>query len=198
MKCGAGCMPTLERGARQSCSDKCERGMRKTRISRRVSCWPAGCWSLPHSHRGAHSPDDHGAVPVSLASGTRHKTLEKCAGCGRVTSESDQPTGGGVASWEITLWVDDGAAHAASTRGQLGALDRQRVGTWWRVWGMLKDEIGPMITGALFWKEDAWAACLKVLVERPRRRTLQRLPPEALDVCYRCEARKQEGMPIAA
>jgi len=79
-----------------------------------------------------------------------------------------------------------------------GRLDRQRVGTWWRVWGMLKDEIGPMITGALFWKEDAWAACLKVLVERPRRRTLQRLPPEALDVFYRCETSKQEGMPIAA
>jgi hypothetical protein len=55
-----------------------------------------------------------------------------------------------------------------------------------------------MITGALFWKEDAWAAGLKVLVERPRRRTLQRLPPEALDVFYRCEASKQEGMPIAA
>ena len=75
---------------------------------------------------------------------------------------------------------------------------RERVGTWWRVWGMLKDEIVPMITGALFWKEEAWAACLKVLVERPRRRTLQRLPPEALDVLYRCEASKQEGMPIAA
>ena len=79
-----------------------------------------------------------------------------------------------------------------------GRLDRERIGTWWRVWGMLKDEIAPMITGALFWKEDAWAACLKVLVERPRRRTLQRLPPEALDVFYRCEASTQEGMPIAA
>jgi len=79
-----------------------------------------------------------------------------------------------------------------------GRLDRERVGTWWRVWGMLKDEIGPMITGALFWKEDAWAACLKALVERPRRRTLQRLPPQALDVFYRCEASKQEGMLIAA
>jgi len=79
-----------------------------------------------------------------------------------------------------------------------GRLDRERIGTWWRVWGMLKDEIAPMITGALFWKEDAWAACLKVLVERPRRRTLQRLPPEALDVFYRCEASPQEGMPIAA
>jgi hypothetical protein len=79
-----------------------------------------------------------------------------------------------------------------------GRLDRERVGTWWRVWGMLKDEIAPMITGAFFWKEDAWAACLKVLVERPRRRKLQQLPPEAIDVLYRCEASKQEGMPIAA
>jgi Transposase DDE domain len=59
-------------------------------------------------------------------------------------------------------------------RRQLGAswgqLDHERVGTWWRVWGMLKDELAPMIPGALFWKEDAWAACLKVLRERPRRR----------------------------
>ena len=79
-----------------------------------------------------------------------------------------------------------------------GRLDHARVGTWWRVWGMLKDEMAPMITGALFWKEDAWVACLKVLMERPRRRTLQQLPPEAIDVLYRCEASKHEGMPIAA
>src|SRR5262244_822677 len=79
-----------------------------------------------------------------------------------------------------------------------GRPDRERVGTWWRVWGMLKDKIGPMITGALFWQGDAWAACLKVLGERPRRRTFQRLPHEALAVVYRCEASKQEGMPIAA
>jgi len=79
-----------------------------------------------------------------------------------------------------------------------GRLDRERIGTWWRVWGMLKDEITPLITGALFWKADAWAAWLKVLVERPRRRTLQRLPPAALDVLYGCEASQQEGMPIAA
>jgi len=79
-----------------------------------------------------------------------------------------------------------------------GRLDRQRVGTWWRVWGLLKDEIAPMITGALFWKEDAWAACLKVVMERPRRRTLQQLPPEAIDVLYRGEASQHEGMPIAA
>jgi len=79
-----------------------------------------------------------------------------------------------------------------------GRLDQERVGTWWRVWGMLKDEIAPMITGALFWKEDAWAACLKVLMERPRRRTLQQLPPAALDILYRCHASHQESEPIAA
>jgi Transposase DDE domain len=79
-----------------------------------------------------------------------------------------------------------------------GRLDQERLGTWWRVWGMLKQELAPMITGALFWTEDAWAACLKVLVERPRQRILQQLPPEALDVLYRCEASKQEGMPSAA
>jgi hypothetical protein len=79
-----------------------------------------------------------------------------------------------------------------------GRLDRERVGTWWRVWGLLKDELAPMITGALFWKEDAWAACLKVLMERPRRRPLQQLPPEAMDVLYRGEASQHEGMPIAA
>ena len=79
-----------------------------------------------------------------------------------------------------------------------GRLDHERVGTWWRVWGMLKDELAPMITGALFWKEDAWAACLKVLMERPRRRKLQQLPPAALDVLYRCDASQQAGEPMAA
>jgi hypothetical protein len=79
-----------------------------------------------------------------------------------------------------------------------GWLDQDRVGTWWRIWGMLQEEMAPRITGALFWKEDAWAACLKVLVERPRRRPLQQLPPEVLDVLYRCEANKQEDMPSAA
>ena len=79
-----------------------------------------------------------------------------------------------------------------------GRLDHERLGTWWRIWGMLKDKIAPMITGALFWPEDAWAACLKVLAERPRRRKLQQLPPEAIDILYCYDASKQEGMPMAA
>jgi hypothetical protein len=79
-----------------------------------------------------------------------------------------------------------------------GRLDHERIGMWWRVWGMLQDELAPMITGALFWKEDAWAACMKVLMERPRRRQLQQLPPAALAVLYRCDAGQQEGEPMAA
>jgi hypothetical protein len=63
---------------------------------------------------------------------------------------------------------------------------------------MLKDEMAPLITGALFWQEDAWAACLKVLAERPRRRKLQQLPSEAIDLLYCCDASKQEGMPMVA
>jgi len=87
-------------------------------------------------------------------------------------------------------------------RRQLGdtwsRLDRERLATWWRVWGMLKDAIAPMITGALFWKEEAWEACLKVLAERPRRRKLQQLPSEAIDVLYHSGERQQGELPIAA
>ena len=100
--------------------------------------------------------------------------------------------------WEIALCVDAGAAHAASAGDRWGRLAHERVGTWWRVWGMRKDEMAPLITGALFWQEDAWAACLKVLAERPRRRKLQQLPSEAIDLLYCCDASKQEGMPMVA
>ena len=79
-----------------------------------------------------------------------------------------------------------------------GRLDQDRVLTWWRVWGMLKDEIAPMVTGALFWKDEAWAACLKVLAERPRRRRLQQLPPEAVMVLYQGNEHQPANQPIAA
>ena len=79
-----------------------------------------------------------------------------------------------------------------------GRLDQTRRVTWWRVWGLLKDEIAPMVTGALFWKEEAWVACLNVLAERPRRRTLQQLPPEAVAVLYHSDEHQQESQPIAA
>jgi hypothetical protein len=55
-----------------------------------------------------------------------------------------------------------------------------------------------MVTGALFWKEEAWVACLNVLAERPRRRSLQQLPPEAVAVLYQSDDHPQESQPIAA
>jgi hypothetical protein len=79
-----------------------------------------------------------------------------------------------------------------------GRLDQERLGTWWCVWGMLKEERAPMITGALCWKEEAWEAGLKVVAERPRRRQFQQLPPEGIDVLYRCGESQQERLPIAA
>jgi hypothetical protein len=87
-------------------------------------------------------------------------------------------------------------------RRQLGdswsRLDQERVATWWRVGGMLKEEIAPMITGALFWHRDAWVACLKVRAERPRRRKLQQLPPKAIAVLYREEESQEESQLMAA
>ena len=77
-------------------------------------------------------------------------------------------------------------------------LDHERVATWWRVWGMLKEEIAPMITGVCFWKDEVWEACLKALAERPRRRQLQQLPPEVIVVCYRGETRQRDDIPLAA
>lgn len=77
-------------------------------------------------------------------------------------------------------------------------LDQERVVTRWRVWGLLKDEIAPMITGSVFWKDEAWASCLKVLAERPRRRRLQQLPPEAIAVLYANDNSQEQGRPIAA
>lgn len=79
-----------------------------------------------------------------------------------------------------------------------GHLDQERTATWWRVWGMLKEEIAPMITGAFFWKDAAWEACLKVLAERPRHRKLQQLPPEVIAVCYHGDASQHDGKSIAA
>jgi len=79
-----------------------------------------------------------------------------------------------------------------------GRLDQERVGTWWRVWGMLKDVLAPLITGALFWQEEAWAASLPMLAERPRRRKLQQLPPEAIALLYPHQESMHKELPLAA
>jgi hypothetical protein len=79
-----------------------------------------------------------------------------------------------------------------------GRLDHERVGTWWRVWGMRKEVIAPLITGALFWQEEAWVTCLQVVAERPRRRKLPQLPPAAIDLLSRCDEGNHEEVLLAA
>ena len=171
---------------------------KKAHRPRRASGWPAGVGLYHAGARDALRPDDHGSVPVSLASGNRDKTLEERARCGRVAGESAQSPGRGVAPWEIALCVDAGAAHAASVGGQLGAT-RSRA-CWHLVapLGHAQRRAGTDDYRAMFWKEDAWAACLKVLMERPRRRKLQQLPLAAINILYRCDANQQESEPMAA
>jgi hypothetical protein len=73
-------------------------------------------------------------------------------------------------------------------RRRLGAdwsrLDSERRGTFWRVWRLIKDEVGGYILGLGVWRENGWDACLEVVMERPRRRTLQCLPIEVIDVYH--------------
>jgi hypothetical protein len=46
----------------------------------------------------------------------------------------------------------------------------------------VKDELTVIITGVGFWRWEEVEECLEVLMERPRRRELQRLPVEAVSV----------------
>jgi hypothetical protein len=62
-----------------------------------------------------------------------------------------------------------------------GHMDGERTATWWRPWKLMQQTLLPRLTGALYWPEEDWSDSLAVLAERPRRRTLQRLP-EALCV----------------
>ena len=62
-----------------------------------------------------------------------------------------------------------------------GSLDGERTATWWRPWKLMHQTLIPRLTGALYWPEQGWSHSLTVLAERPRHRTLQRLP-EALCV----------------
>lgn len=59
-----------------------------------------------------------------------------------------------------------------------GRLDHARTATWWRPWKLMHQTLIPRLTGAVSWPEQAWGDSLAVLAERPRHRTLQRLPEE--------------------
>ena len=60
-----------------------------------------------------------------------------------------------------------------------GHLDGERTATWWRPWTLMQQTLIPRLSGALSWPEPDWSHSWAVLAERPRHRTLQRLP-EAL------------------
>ena len=59
---------------------------------------------------------------------------------------------------------------------QWNRFDQPRRATWWRVWKLIEHELAVMINGVVHWNLCRWQACLEVMQERPRRRTLQRLP----------------------
>lgn len=73
-------------------------------------------------------------------------------------------------AWVLEQW-------AGRRRGDDGhCLDCPRRATPWRVWKLLRQELAVMVSGVGQWSLDRWAACLEVMQERPRRRSLQTLP----------------------
>jgi Transposase DDE domain len=87
-------------------------------------------------------------------------------------------------------------------RRRLGAewsrLDGERRGTFWRVWKLSQDEVSVHILGVAAWREEGWDACVKVIMERPRRRKLQCLPNDVIDVYHSLPSRDQEALREAA
>ena len=77
--------------------------------------------------------------------GNRHKTLEKSADVEALRVKANSPL--------AEVWLYGKLLYALMLERRMqrqlgdnwGQLDRQRVGTWWRVWGMLKDEMVPII-----------------------------------------------------
>jgi hypothetical protein len=59
-------------------------------------------------------------------------------------------------------------------------LERERHGTWWRLYKLLKPRLDALLIAPWAWRPDAVSACLHVLRERPRKRKLQRLPSRVM------------------
>jgi hypothetical protein len=87
-------------------------------------------------------------------------------------------------------------------RRRLGAdwsrLDGERRGTFWRVWKLIQDEVSVHILGVDAWREEGWDACMKVIMERPRRRKLQCLPADVIDVYHSLPSSDPEALREAA
>jgi hypothetical protein len=87
-------------------------------------------------------------------------------------------------------------------RRRLGAdwsrLDQERRGTFWRVWKRSQDEVSVHILGVAAWRAEGWEACMKIIMERPRRRKLQRLPDAVIDMYHGLPTSDQEELREAA
>jgi hypothetical protein len=95
-----------------------------------------------------------------------------------------------AALWLHGTWLDALMLERRMRRtmgAAWGRLDQARRATWWRPGQLMQDTIAPRITGALSWPEQGWDACLHVRRERPRRRTLQRLPTDACEGLHRLD-----------
>jgi hypothetical protein len=57
-----------------------------------------------------------------------------------------------------------------------GDLDRERRGTGWRFYKILKARLDAILIARWAWRAEAVSACMHVLMERPRKRKLQSLP----------------------
>jgi hypothetical protein len=77
-------------------------------------------------------------------------------------------------------------------------LDGERRGTFWRVWKLIKDEVGVYILGVAAWREEGWEACLEAIMERPRRRKLQGLPDDVIDMYHGFPTSDQDELRDAA
>lgn len=61
-------------------------------------------------------------------------------------------------------------------------MDRKRKATPWRVYKLVKNELDCALVKTGSWRPGAWFQCLQVLMERPRKRKLQRLPTKIIEL----------------
>ena len=131
--------------------------------------------------------------------GDRHKTLEKvCWMWATYAHEKGVrwPRSGCSGSCCMPWWWSGG--HDGSLAQHWSRLDEERRGTFWRVWKRIQDEVGVHVLGVEAWREEGWEACMKVIMERPRRRKLQRLPDEVIDMYHGLPTSDQEELGEAA
>lgn len=63
---------------------------------------------------------------------------------------------------------------------QTFSLEQPRKLTLWRPLKLLKCKLDSLLLQSHTWNDHAWSRCIRALMERPRRRLLQRLPEEVV------------------